>query len=228
VLLALSQDQALYVLPTTRAALIANELRRRIVTGELKPGDRLRQGETAARFGASTTPVREAFTALAREGLVQQDAHRGVVVFTPQIEDLIGNYEIRGVLEPLAIELALHELTEDQLDELDSLIASMAQEPDRSRYHELNREFHAKVYQAANRPRLAKLIDSLRDSTDGYLRLNAAQPGNDGYQRQVHVQHEAIAKALRERDVHKARNAVTEHLAHNRKRLEDLVKVLGR
>jgi DNA-binding GntR family transcriptional regulator len=65
---------------------------------ELEPGQRLRQAEVAARFGVSTTPVREAFTALAQEGFVRQDAHRGVVVFEPSLEELTETFEIREVL----------------------------------------------------------------------------------------------------------------------------------
>src|SRR5213593_1234309 len=83
--------------PRTRAEAIAAELRRAILVGELAPGDRLRQAEMAERYGVSTTPVREAFTALAGEGLVRQDAHRGVVVFSPSVDEVSETYEIRIV-----------------------------------------------------------------------------------------------------------------------------------
>jgi len=62
----------------TRAQAVADELRRMIEEREFPPGAHLRQAQIAKSFGVSTTPVREAFTALAREGMVQQDAHRGV------------------------------------------------------------------------------------------------------------------------------------------------------
>src|SRR4051795_10337893 len=92
--------------PRTRAEYVADELRRQIVSGELPPGARLRQIEIADRFKVSTTPVREAFTSLAREGFVRQDAHRGVEVFRPTQRDISENYEIRLVLEPMAAEHA--------------------------------------------------------------------------------------------------------------------------
>ena len=96
-----------------------------IRTGELPAGTHLRQNEIASRFGVSSTPVREAFTSLAREGLVRQDAHRGVVVFVPSREDLEQNYEIRIALEPLATELAAKNVTNDDLARLDALLAEM-------------------------------------------------------------------------------------------------------
>ena len=85
---------------------VAAELRRMIQAGELAAGAPLRQGELAARFGISTTPVREALMALAREGLIRHDAHRGAIVFPPTHEDIRENFEIRLALEPLASGLA--------------------------------------------------------------------------------------------------------------------------
>src|SRR5262249_1521312 len=69
--------------PRTRAEHVAERLREMIVGGELEPGARLRQADVAEWFDVSTTPVREAFTALAREGFVRQSAHRLVEVFRP-------------------------------------------------------------------------------------------------------------------------------------------------
>ncbi|MBS1886085.1 MAG: GntR family transcriptional regulator [Actinobacteria bacterium] len=69
--------------PTTKAGVAAQKLRRMIVLGELKAGTRLRQAETAELLGTSTTPGREAFATLAREGLIHHDAHRGAVVTAP-------------------------------------------------------------------------------------------------------------------------------------------------
>src|SRR3954449_378144 len=93
-------------LGSTRAAAVAEELRRLILSGELKAGTRLRQVELAQRFNVSTTPVREAFTVLARQGLVRHDVQRGVVVFSPSEKDVRENYELGIALEPLATEIA--------------------------------------------------------------------------------------------------------------------------
>src|SRR5256885_13495695 len=113
--------------PRTRAEYVADELRRQIVSGELPPGARLRQIEIANRFSVSTTPVREGFPSLAREGLVRQDAHRGVVVFLPTLDDVRENYEIRLALEPLAAELAAKNISDDELAKLDELLEAMLQ-----------------------------------------------------------------------------------------------------
>lgn len=211
-------------LPATRSAMIANELRSLIQRGELAPGSRLRQTELAARFGVSITPVREALTSLARDGLVVQDPHRGAVVFAPNLDDLLENYEIRGRLEPLATELATPQLTEQDLGVLDDLLGRMGGEHDPQRYHDLNREFHATVYRAANRPRLFALIESLRDASEAYLRLNAAGPPSNEYQKQVRAEHEAIARMLRNRQAKRAAKLMQDHLTHNLRQLETVLQ----
>src|SRR5262249_47844344 len=108
-------ESELFAEPRTRAAAVAETLRRRIINGDLPPGTRLRQTEVAEQFSVSTTPVREAFTSLAREGFVRQDAHRGVEVFKPTEADIQENYEIRLALEPLAAEIAATSISEDDL-----------------------------------------------------------------------------------------------------------------
>jgi len=154
----------------TRAQAVADELRRMIEEREFPPGAHLRQAQIAKSFGVSTTPVREAFTALAREGMVQQDAHRGVVVFDPSLEELKENYEIREVLEALATQMAAPKLTEDALDELDRIVAEMAT-CDPAEGPALNYQFHTAIYAGAGRPRLAEIIDNLRKASASYLSM---------------------------------------------------------
>jgi DNA-binding GntR family transcriptional regulator len=200
------------ITPLTRAAAVASELRRMIRSGVLAPGSRLRQADIAARFGMSTTPVREAFTTLAREGIVRQDAHRGVVVFEPSAAELRETYEIRIALESLAADLAAGSLDQEQLDEIGDLVGQMRAERDPQRYVELNRAFHQRIYRAANRPRLFELIEQLRNVASSYTALVVTEHDPD-YRDQVQAEHEAIYHALR--DGRRAGNLVAAHLRHN-------------
>src|SRR5882724_6375493 len=121
----MATEQTNSIVPMTRSEAVAGELRRMIKSGELAPGAHLRQADIAARFGMSTTPVREAFMILAQEGIVRQDAHRGVVVFEPSLEDLTETYEIREVLEGLAAGLAAKQLTDEDLAALGAFVEQM-------------------------------------------------------------------------------------------------------
>lgn len=124
----------------TTAKVVAERLRDEIQDGTLAPGTRLRQNEIARRFGVSTTPVREAFAQLQAEGLVRIDPHRGAVVFHPTVEDLVEFYEIREVLESLAVVRAIPRLRSDVVKELAALIDRMRRTDDARRWLKLDRK----------------------------------------------------------------------------------------
>jgi DNA-binding GntR family transcriptional regulator len=204
-------------IPLTRSEAVAAELRRMILSGELPGGARLRQQEFAQRFRVSSTPVREAFKALAREGFVRQDAHKGVVVFEASPEDVRENFEIRAALESLAAELAAKSITDEELAELDELLSQMHKmiRRDPAEHNRvLNRRFHSIVNSAARRPRLLALIENLRGAAVAYQALLVNSDVTDEYVDAVCVEHEAIAAALRSRSPTRAGRAVRQHVGH--------------
>lgn len=207
-----STDGALESRPlrTTISDALAARLRDDIRTGRIAPGSRLRQLEIAERFNVSTTPVREAFSTLEREGFVVSAPHRGVVVFHPTITDLQETYEIRIPLESLAIELAVPNMTDDDLAEIESLLDQMdATKDDRAHYNELNAAFHARIYACARRPKLERIIADLREASAAYMRLYAAiAPSSEDTQ----AQHAAIAAACRAKAPKRAGKAMAKHL----------------
>ncbi|MCE0765070.1 GntR family transcriptional regulator [Pseudonocardia kujensis] len=205
-------------MPVTRASAITQELRQLILSGALAPGTRLRQMEIADRFGVSSTPVREAFTALAREGLVRQSTHRGVIVFAPSVADIRENFEIRIALESLAAERAAEVISEDALAELDDLLGRMkialVEDPD-MHSAELNPRFHAVINGAAKRPRLNAMIESLRDASVAYHTQFAQPMLTAEYACAIQEEHEEIVAALRARSPKRAAEAVAHHIRHN-------------
>lgn len=87
------------------AARVAEEVRERIIAGEFRPGDPLREERVAERHGGSRNTVREAFRLLARDGLVVHHPHRGVRVRTLQRADITDMYLVRRAVEPLGLSL---------------------------------------------------------------------------------------------------------------------------
>jgi DNA-binding GntR family transcriptional regulator len=206
----------------TRVDWLIHELSEEIRSGRIGAGERLRQVEIAKRYGVSTTPVREAFSALERQGLLSILPHRGAVVFKPTVPDVREMYEIRIALEPLAARRAAGQLTERNLAELEALLARMREvsPDDTARFHKLNEAFHRKIYDAAGQPRLSALISDLRDSSASYMRLFAiSRPNGDEIQRE----HAAIFEACRRRDPDAAAEATVNHLQHVVDRLADVL-----
>jgi DNA-binding GntR family transcriptional regulator len=205
-------------LRTTITDALVDQLREQIRTGHLPPGSRLRQADVAAEFNVSTTPVREAFAALEREGLLVSSPHRGVVVFQPTVEDLQETYEIRIPLEALATELGVKNMTDDDLAELETLLAAMDAEPDHQRYTELNLTFHSTIYRTARRPKLAKLIADLRESSAAYLRLYAEVSPTA---QETQADHTLIVEACQARAPKRAAKAMVTHLERTVQHVSD-------
>jgi DNA-binding GntR family transcriptional regulator len=195
----------------TIAEQIANALRQDIVTGQLPAGTRLPQVEIAQRFGVSTTPVREAFGLLQRDGLVQIDTHRGVTVFLPTIQDLIEHYEIRMALEMLAAEKAAECFEAQDAPPLVAILDEMLATSDAVRYVERNQQFHLRLYRLGGRSRLLTMIEELRNASLAYNHLYAAADVPKDAQR-LDAEHREILAACQANDSARAANAVRQHI----------------
>jgi DNA-binding GntR family transcriptional regulator len=158
-----------YVSKTDLVAALVREL---IITGELGPGEQLRQRDLAHRFDVSQTPVREAMRRLESEGLLVSDTHRGFTVVTPGDGRVEENFQIRAALESLGASLAARKIDADGLDRLRQLNEQMrALTDDDPAYAELNREFHFTVYSCARSPLLLSLMRLLWASLHGGPRV---------------------------------------------------------
>lgn len=152
---------------TTKSNVVAERLRREIASGELRPGQPLRQREIAERFALSATPVREALRQLQAEGIVVYELNRGVTVasaITPSPADLTEVYMMRRQLEQLATEQAHRRMTPQVLKALRDANRRLARDGeagDRSSMRHWNHEFHMRIYRTAEMPRLLNTIERL-------------------------------------------------------------------
>ncbi|MGO8870881.1 MAG: GntR family transcriptional regulator [Acidimicrobiales bacterium] len=129
----------------------ARELRDRVLTGRLRPGDRLDLDEITEEFGISRTPVREALLELSYEGLVAVTPRSGITVIGITPEDAVDNFAVLAALAGKAAEWATSRITGPQLDELHRLADAVT--GDRN-VVDANRRFHRAVNLAACSPRL--------------------------------------------------------------------------
>jgi DNA-binding GntR family transcriptional regulator len=143
----------------TSTSRVGDELRHAILEGVLAPGERLRAGALAARFGTSRTPIREALLVLEREGLVEMEPHRGALVRAFDAADALDLYEVRALIEPHAAARAATRIERPALERLDELCAraeerggaTPAAVADQIAFNE---EFHRLIVEAAASPRL--------------------------------------------------------------------------
>lgn len=214
---------ALGLMPTTITTAVADRLRDEIRSGKVRPGTRLRQAHIAEEFGVSTTPVREAFAALEREGLLQSNAHRGVIVFEPSAVELREIYEIRIPLEALATELGAVNLSEADIKRIRKILKGMIdanRKKDWAAAGELNNEFHLEIYRRADRPRLLKLVTDLRDASRVYVDLFPKLPGR---MKEVQREHKEILDFCAAGQAKKAGKAMIAHLTYTAEAISETI-----
>jgi DNA-binding GntR family transcriptional regulator len=139
------------LITTTVRAQAANELRDRILTGRLQPGDRLDLDQLTAEFGISRTPVREALLELSYEGLVEITPRSGMAVVGITPEDAVDNFAVLAALAGKAAEMATGRMTPAELAELADLADAIESSDD---VVAANRRFHRALNLAARSPRL--------------------------------------------------------------------------
>ena len=108
----------------TTAERVADALREQLLSGELAPGTPLRDAELSARAGVSRTTVREALTALAREGLLTHSLHRGMEVTRLAAADVRDIYAARRVIERAGAEALIGDAG-GSLEELERAVQAM-------------------------------------------------------------------------------------------------------
>ena len=97
-----------------RADALRDRLEQDIVTGALRPGERLDEQSLAARFGVSRTPIREALMQLATAGLIELQPRRGAFVASLSLRDVIERFEVMAALEGACAALAARRITESE------------------------------------------------------------------------------------------------------------------
>ncbi|MES1248318.1 MAG: GntR family transcriptional regulator [Actinomycetota bacterium] len=152
--------------PQSLQAVVRDKLTRAILDGRLQPGDRLVEREIASLLQVSKTPVREALQELARRGLVTFRAYRGMEVRTIEPRLVQQIYEVRAVLEPEALRLAmpLHDATTKA-----ELASTLRESHVAGQAHDLvdlavsNRLFHSLLYAPCPNELLRGMIDDVAD-----------------------------------------------------------------
>jgi DNA-binding GntR family transcriptional regulator len=199
-------------------------LREAIVTGGLRPGERVNQERIAAEIGVSVAPVREALRVLEQEGQVTYRTRRGYCVTELRIADLEEIYALRRLVETHVVRASLPGLDADDLARLRSAAeecVAAARADDVVRELEANRRFHFGLIAADEHPHAIRHLGMLWDATEAYRALYY----NDPREREnAAAAHERIVAAVERRD---ADALVAELDAHREQALVVLRAVLG-
>lgn len=204
----------------------AASLRAAIMSGELRPGQRLVESEIASRMGVSRIPVREAIRSLERDGLVVSAPGRGASVISLSDDDVDEIYGLRSALEVYALELIIERHREPAIRRLQDLVDAMAM-PSRTHRREqlmqIDLRFHQALCELSGNRRLLQAWLRLSDQIGILLRLKDMVADASG---RLPSGHQRIVDAIAGGDIGAAQDLLRAHIRMSAEQL--LAKKAGR
>lgn len=190
---------------------VTDRLREDILGGVYPPGERLVELQLTKRYQVGRAAIRSAIVELDKEGLVTREPNRGATVRKVSVAEAVQIYEARSALEGLLARHAAINATEQDIDQLRSIIIRMkeaAEQKDPRTYSELNREFHREICRASRHEVTSNLVQTLRNQAEHHpFRLAVVQ----GRPEDSLPEHEAIVDAIVEKNADAAEKAMVRH-----------------
>jgi DNA-binding GntR family transcriptional regulator len=199
----------------TKNAYAYEELRRRILTGDIEQGSVLSQSKLAHEIGVSTTPLREALRRLAAEGMVELKSHSDARVAALTAEEAKDLYVIRENLDPLAAGLAAESRTPSDIAAIEGTLKQLTPLHEAADLVAMtaHREFHRAIYTASHNPLLIGILEGLWDKADRYRQVGLqGQKASKKDRVRVQEEHIEIADAVIAGDAVRARETMHRHV----------------
>ena len=146
---------------------VAIFLRNKILKGDIKQGDRIKEADIAEELGISRGPIREAFRQLEQEGLISYSARKGCTVKTISATDAAELYLLRATLENLAVKMCKGKYKEETLKKMEAIVNKMEEFPrteDLIHIIENDQMFHELIIKEANMQKLYEMWSALNSS----------------------------------------------------------------
>lgn len=189
---------------------IRNSIKKAIMSGELKPGDRIIETRWAKELGVSQSPVREAIRELEMTGLVENIPYQGCFVRKVTKKDMRDSYKVRLYLELLGIQDAVQNADEKRIDELQFILKEMetaAEEQDFDRYIQKDVLFHRKIVSISMNDILLRSWDQCNIHDLTYIGTWISHRTLE----QLSVRHEGLYEAIAARDADRAAHEINRH-----------------
>lgn len=188
-----------------------------IANGSIPPGTELKEQHLAKQMNVSATPVREAIRRLASDGLVDIIPYHGAVVRALDQQEISDAYACREALEHLAVAECIHNLDEQDIQNLYDLIERYRQASDSTDIFTASQQFDSYLYSLAGNQILRNLLDMLKGIISRDRKYSSS---NVERRHAIYEEHKLIIQALEARDVAAAQQAISTHIRNGRKFME--------
>lgn len=195
-------------------APIYDQLKAAIVSGDLQPGEPLRQDEIARLHGVSKIPVREALLRLQVDGFVVFRKNRGASVRGLSSNEVLHLLDIRVALECKALELSIPRMAQSDIEAAARILEKWPNEADSLAWSDMNLRFHRTLYEPCENGQLLQMISDLQQRMGPFARLVVTQVS--GIKR-PHEEHQAILDACANGEVDHAVALLRDHIGTTKK-----------
>jgi DNA-binding GntR family transcriptional regulator len=198
--------------PRALRDLAYDDIKARIITCALKPGEYINEASVCAMTGFGRTPVHQAIDRLCVEGLVDVIPRKGAIVKPMSFDEIIQVVEVRGANETLGVRLAAQRARPDEIQHLRAILKEAGdalKDNSAETLMRLDRDFHGVIARASRNEVLADILSKLHDRS---LRVWFVSLNSPVRNRLVHEEHEAICEAIARRDSDAAEAAMRAHV----------------
>lgn len=191
---------------------VYNQIKEDIVTGVYVQGEVLNERKLAETMGVSRTPIREALQMLSTDGWVVNEPYKGTVVRTFDLDYVMKAQKVRKVLETLAIEEAVNNISDKDIKELNKILDKQERwliDYNPKEFMKLDRDFHEKIYSLSKNQILQELLENFNDIIRFYGIKVLMVPERN---RTTLKEHRAVLDAIEKRDINLSKEAMGYHL----------------
>jgi DNA-binding GntR family transcriptional regulator len=203
--------------------VIADDVRERILSGELAEGEIIRQEALAEEYDVSRMPIREALKRLSAEGLVEMTNNRGATVTKHSLHEIGEIFDVRALIEVDLFRRAIPEMTSSDFTRCRKILDEMElsyNADDVAKWGELNFQYHSALYAAAKRKLTHELLHRVSLQSDRYVRMHLSvmkqrEPAKE--------EHRLLLSLAQERKVEAGCQLLTDHLMRTKDQLLEMV-----
>jgi len=191
---------------------VYEELKRRIVELDFKPGRVLHEKDLAETFSVSRTPIREALIRLESDGLVKVSRGRGAYVTEVSLQKMKESFEIRSHLAALVGRLVVARASDEEIAAMDGLLARIGAETEAAPLRSLDMAFHDLVNAATHNAMLAETLTRMRNQVSRVWDTNIPA-GEDHFFSGIHEEFSGLVAAVKAKDGDGVADVLQRHLA---------------
>jgi DNA-binding GntR family transcriptional regulator len=203
--------------------VIANDLRDRILSGDLEEGEAIRQEALATEYEVSRMPIREALKRLNTEGLIQWANNKGGSVTKHSLSEIGEMFDLRSVIEVDLFRRAIPKMDATDFARCAEILAQMDTSYDENnvgQWGQLNHQYHLALYSASERKLTNEILDRINLQSDRYVRMHLSVMKQ---REPARKEHRELLELAREGKVEVACELLKKHIERTKEELLELI-----